>query len=621
MQVADWGAKELSVQLRSIMLDVFAKPFVDVRSHIEFLLASCQRGLGKVRVSLWVFERGRQRLCLRAVVDEADFDTSIPSVIERQNYPDYFNALAADFTIDANDALTDPRTAQLAADYLIPQRIKSLLDSPVRSLGSSIGVLCVEHQERRRWELAEQSFVAGVAAQISLALERDELSLANQSLVHRVLYDPLTELPNALYLDDYLKESLGDLMRGGDDVALLYADVEQFLLICNSLGQALAQDLLRSLAIRLRSIVGESGRVFRAGDDDFALVFRGQDGERLARHVAGQLLNAMKEPLRTQGREISCSLSLGIALRDAQAGDFNSESLLREGWTASRAARRTGAPKEFSRTMLVRVALEVELEQELRRALRESQFEPHFQPIMDLNIGQVYSFESLMRWRHPTRGVVTPVEFLAIAQRSGLMVQLGRALFEKTVQAFAAIQKRFPERHLSVHFNLSSPEFLRSNICEDIAETLKRFAVDPGHLVIEITESVAIDDLARAQDVIRGLHQMGIQVQLDDFGTGFSSLNYLRILAIDCIKMDQEFVHDIERNPRSVSLIRALVELSRDLGQQPIAEGVEWKEQLQKLVALGVRRYQGYLLSHPREAIDITREFIEAIEADAPKLG
>ena len=602
------------------MLRIATQRFDSLGSHLAFLLDECRAALGVNRVSLWVFERGGQRIRLQQQSDDGVIQYVSPTAIERASCPNYFAALRSDFCVDVTDARHDPRTSELYEDYLKPTGIVSMMDCAVRALGDQVGVLCVEHCATRTWHILEQSFVSGVANHVSLALERDELSQANASLVKRVLFDQLTQLPNFLHLEDALKQALGDLSRGGLGVGIVYADIEQFLLICNSLGQSLAQSLLVSLSARLRTIAGGDIFVARAGDDDFVLLLRAQNPLSAAKTLAFELLAAMRDPLSAEGREVVCSLSIGYTARDADAGDLNAESLLREGWTASRAARRSGVPRVFERGQLVRAALEVELEQELRKALREGQFEPHLQPIFSLETESIIGFEALMRWRHPSRGMITPVEFMGVAQRSGLIVQMGQQLLARTLTEFAKLNLAHPQSALTLYFNMSPPEFLRESLVEEITSELLRTGMEPHHLALEITETVMIEDMSKTQANMRALQRLGISVHLDELGTGYSSLNYLRVLPVDGIKLDYRFTNDIERNHRSAALVQCLVGLSKALNQEVIAEGVEWEGQLIQLHRLGVKLVQGYLFAYPTPIPEITPAWISAKEAHAREL-
>ena len=611
---------QLLLKLRSVMLHVATHRFDDLGSHLAFLMDQTRTALGVNRVSLWVFERGGQRIRLQQQSDDGLIQHCSATAIDRASCPNYFAALRSDFCVDVTDARHDPRTSELYEDYLKPTGIVSMMDCAVRALGDQVGVLCVEHCAPRAWHILETSFVSGVANHVSLALERDELSQANASLVKRVLFDQRTHLPNYLHLEDALKQALGDLSRGGLGIGIIYADIEQFLLICNSLGQSLAQSLLVSLSARLRKIAGGDIFVARAGDDDFVLLLRAESPLGAAKALAFELLAAMREPLSAEGRDVVCTLSIGYTARDAHAGDLNAESMLREGWTASRAARRSGVPRVFERGQLVRAALEVELEQELRKALREGQFEPHLQPIFSLAMETIIGFEALMRWRHPERGMITPVEFMGVAQRSGLIVQMGQQLLARTLTEFAKLNRAHPQSASTLYFNMSPPEFLRESLVEEITFELLRTGLQPHHLAIEITETVMIEDMPKTQANMRALQRLGMSVHLDDLGTGYSSLNYLRVLPVDGIKLDYSFINDIERNHRSAALVQCLVGLSKALNQDLIAEGVEWEGQLTQLNRLGVKLVQGYLFAYPTPIPEITPAWIAAKETHARKL-
>lgn len=602
------------------MLEITSHRFENLDAHLRFLLTRARGALAVNRIGLWLFERGGKRLRLKLGDHDAVLADTV-EVLEYDDFPHYFASLHSNFCLDAADARTDPRTKELYEPYLLPSGVRSMMDVPIRALGKQIGVLCIEHaSERRDWHMFEQSFASGVAAQISLALERDELAQANASIVKRVLFDQTTGLANFLQLEDVLNQALGELFRGGAGVALIYADVEQFILISNSLGQELAQALLVSLSERLREVAAGVRLLARATDSDFAFVLRSEQPLRDAAQFAEALMDQMQEPLDALGRRVQCSLSIGYSARCALDSELNSEAMLREAWTASRAARRSGEPRAFERSLLVRTALEVELEQELRKAIREGEFEPHLQPIFDLEKRRIIGFEALIRWRQPERGILTPIEFMGVAQRTGLMVPIGQQLLSVTLKQFAELLKRLDDPSLVLYFNMSAPEFLRENLLQELTYELYLQHLQPSNLALEITESVVIEDMQRAQATISALHDLGVNVHLDDLGTGYSSLNYLRVLPVDGIKIDYSFTHDIERNHRSAAMVKSLSSLSDTLQQDAVAEGVEFEGQLAQLWACGVRLIQGYLLARPTPVPQITPTWLAEVQAGANKL-
>ncbi len=603
----------LMQKLRAAMVQALSLRSDDYDALMQTTLELCRDALSANRVSLWMFERGQQRIALRKMASDGEIGET-PLAIERVGHERYFAALSQSFVIDAHDAQSDERTSQLTRDYLVPFDIHSMLDVPVRSVGHQLGVMCIESKRQRDWHPFEQSFSSGIAAHISLLMERDELTQANRAIVQRVLYDEKTQLPNFLYADDRLRQELGELERHQDlSVVLIHADIEQFLLICNSLGQAVAQDLLVNLAERLEKIC--SGRfVARSGDDDFVIIFRSITPEQDAQALCQTIIQEMNTPLRAAHREVLCALALGFAIRKPGDGAMSAEIVFREAWTASRAARRSGIPRPFERSILVQVALEVELEQALRAALNDESFEPHFQPIVHVPSGKITGFEALMRWRHEGR-ILLPVEFIGVAQRTGLIVPIGQSLVKRTIIEFARMQKANPGEAWHLHINLSPPEFLRDGLVSDVCELLTRYGIKPETVGLEITESVVIEDMRKAQRVIEQLQQFGIKVFLDDLGTGYSSLNYLRALPVDGVKLDYSFTNDIERNPRSFALIEALANLSEKLQQLTVAEGVEWESQLQALMKAGMRSFQGYLFAKATPASEITREWVAELES------
>jgi diguanylate cyclase len=613
-------SKASVLALQQAMRKVYATRYTTLDAHLDFLLSIASETLGAVRAGVWRFERGCQRLRLDRFVDREPLP-SPPNILERSASPLYFDALKTEFVVDATDAVADPRTCELAPSYLQPLGIVSLLDAPLRALGSHIGVLCVEWRGKQRtFNSAELAFVNAIATQISFAMERDELNQANADLVQRVLYDRVTDLPNAIFLQDHLNQALNELYRGGAGVAIVYADLDHFMQLCNSLGRPLADALLHALAKRIQQIVGDSQVVARAGDDDFAVTICSAAPLEAALELAEKIQAAMFEPLHALERRVHCSLSIGIAARAQGDTDFNAESLIREGWMASRSARASAGIQVFERRLLAQATLEVELEQELRTALANQEFEPHLQPIFDLQSQSIVGFEALMRWRSPARGILTPIEFIQVAQRTGLIIPIGMLLLRQTLKAFNALITRLQRTDLSISFNLSPSEFLQPNLVKTTARLMEEFGIPSGSLSFEITEQVIITDLAQAKLVVEKLHAIGISVALDDFGTGFSALNYLRVLSVDTIKIDRSFVDDLERNSRSMMMMRSLSQLAQNFKINAIAEGVEWLEQLAAVESHAIGQVQGYLIARPIAMDEIDAAWLEAVETRAQKL-
>jgi diguanylate cyclase len=601
-------------RMQSAMRKVYAIRYVSLEQHLDMLLHTAAETLNASRASIWRFERGLQRLRLDRFHEQRRA-TPPPSILERSVFPKYFDALKTAFVIDASDAIRDPRTCELADSYLRPLGVISLLDTPLRAFGAHIGVLCLEFMDdARKFEVSEQAFANAIATQISFAMERDELNQANANLVQRVLYDSVTHLPNAIFLRDQLDQALGEMFRGGEGIALLYADLDHFMQLCNSLGQQLANALLHALALRLQDLLPSGATVARAGDDDFAIILRSDNPIPDALALAKQIKQQMREPLSALGRLVHCSLSVGITARAQGDTAFDPESMLREGWIASRSARSGDGISCFERKQLAQATLSVELEQELRQALTNQEFEPHFQPIFDFRLRKIVGFEALMRWRNPQRGVLTPIEFIQVAQRTGLMIPIGMQLLRRTLADFSAFRQALGRAEISLSFNLTPSEFLQPELINNTSSLLNEFQIPAGVLSFEITEQVIISDLALAKNTLEQLHTIGVGVALDDFGTGYSALNYLRVLSVDSIKIDRSFVDDLDRNPRSALMMRSIGQLARNFTVNAIAEGVEWQEQFNLVTALQIDQAQGYLIARPTPASAITRAWLSDLE-------
>jgi diguanylate cyclase (GGDEF)-like protein/PAS domain S-box-containing protein len=413
---------------------------------------------------------------------------------------------------------------------------------------------------------------------------------AEHRIAHMARHDALTGLGNRLVLT----EQLSEVLAMGREAALVYIDLDRFKAVNDTLGHSTGDQLLRAVCERMRGALSERDCFVRFGGDEFAVVQvaggQPEAAERLARKLAG----LAAEPFFVEGREIHIGASIGIALAPSQGAD--PETLMRNADLALYRAKEQGrgtwrvfAP-EMDDVTRARRALELDL----RTALAEGQFELHFQPQLDLASGGIDAFEALLRWRHPSRGLVAPGEFIALAEEIGLIVPIGEWALRQACRAAA----RWPHRQ-RVAVNVSPYQFRGRRLPAQVVRALADAALPASRLEIEITESVLLQDDENTVAVLRELRELGVQIALDDFGTGFSSLSHLRLFPIDRIKVDRSFVRDLSERPDSLAIVRAIVQLGRDLGLATTAEGVETDNQLALVRELGCGAAQGYLISRP----------------------
>jgi diguanylate cyclase (GGDEF)-like protein len=457
------------------------------------------------------------------------------------------------------------------------------------------GVLGAHSNRTRRFSADDNHFLAAVAHVLAVAVERHHDEEVNR---HAALHDPLTGLANRTLALERLSKAMSRRRRDGTDVAVLIIDLDRFKLINDSLGHGTGDELLVALAPRLRSVVRANETIGRFGGDEFVVVCEGPSGARDVLGVADRLSAAISRPVELQGGEHFITASIGIALttRSTETG----ESLLRDADAAMYRAKQQGPGRSelFDDAMRVLVSDRLRTESDLRRALERDQMKVYYQPIIDARTGQPRGAEALVRWDHPERGLVPPGEFIPIAEETGLIHDLGRFVLETASAQCAEWQRRF-DMPLEISVNVSGRQIANPQFPAEAAAIAERSGLRPGTLMIEVTESVLIEEAESPVTVLNKLRKHGLRLVLDDFGTGYSSLSYLKHFPIDGVKIDRSFVAGLFDSPMDTAIVRAVVDMSRAGDITVVAEGVETEEQQDHLVALGCERLQGFLFSRP----------------------
>jgi diguanylate cyclase (GGDEF)-like protein/PAS domain S-box-containing protein len=419
-------------------------------------------------------------------------------------------------------------------------------------------------------------------------------------------HDPLTALPNRLLLQDRLDRALSQAERSQSSVALLFLDLDRFKLVNDSLGHALGDQLLQHVALRLHQKLRDTDTLSRQGSDEFMIVLP-DTGVEGAGHVARNLLECLdRQPMQIADHSLSVTASIGISLYPDHGQDR--DSLLKQAGAALRYAQSSGGNscRFFTASMTVNTLERLQLETDLRHALERHQLLLHYQPQIDLGIDRIVGAEALLRWQHPERGLVSPGQFIPIAEDSGLIVPIGEWVMRETCrQAYAWQQAGLPA--ITVAVNLSALQFQRADLLDTVSQALTGSGLAPKWLELELTESILIQDTDNALRTVRQLRAMGLRLSIDDFGTGYSSLSYLQKLAVHTLKIDQSFVRGLASDADSAAIVRAVVQLAHSLKLNTIAEGVETDFQLAFLRNQGCDQVQGYYFSRPLPAIEFAQ--------------
>lgn len=450
-------------------------------------------------------------------------------------------------------------------------------------------------------------YLIGVSEDIS---ERKRAEAQIARLAH---YDPLTDLPNRVLFHKSLREALSRSARQGETVAVHCIDLDRFKVVNDSLGHPAGDALLRAAAGRLRACVREGDTVARLGGDEFAIVQCGVAQAADAGRLAARIVEAMAQPFEIQGQQVVAGASVGVALSPDDG--LEPDELLQKADMALYRVKSDGrgAFHFFERAMDDRLQARRMLELDLRGALGAGEFTLDYQPLYSLTEDRVTGCEALVRWRHPERGLVSPAEFVPLAEEIGLIGALGDWVLREACRE----ANSWPEG-VRLAVNLSPVQFRGRRLVESVVSCLAASGLDPRRLELEITESVLLQDSAANLAVLHDLKSLGVRISMDDFGTGYSSLSYLRSFPFDKIKIDQTFVRDITHDADALAIIKAVTDLGASLGIVTTAEGVESLEQLEQLRQQGCQEIQGYVISRPvpaRELPALWRSYGTGVEA------
>ncbi len=423
---------------------------------------------------------------------------------------------------------------------------------------------------------------------------------AERRIAYMAHHDALTDLPNRLRFHERVATALKRVARG-ETVAILCLDLDRFKSVNDTLGHPVGDVLLRQVTDRLRKSIRESDTVARLGGDEFAIVQTEAQQPHAATALARRLIEVLSEPYMIDGFEVVIGASVGLAIAPADGTD--ADQLLKNGDLALYRAKSDGRGtyRFFEPDMDARMQARSALEFDLRRALAQNEFEVFYQPVINVKQNEVASFEALLRWHHPQRGMVSPEDFIPLAEEIGLIVPIGEWVMQRACRDAAT----WPA-HISVSVNLSPVQFRGKKILEMVMTALAIAKLPANRLVLEITEGVLLVETEPTLALLYQLRSLGVRVALDDFGTGYSSLSYLRSFPFDKVKVDSSFVRDITADDSSVAIIRAVIGLSASLGMATTAEGVETPEQLDRIRSEGCTEVQGFLFSAPRPVADVT---------------
>lgn len=491
---------------------------------------------------------------------------------------------------------------------------------PLSYKDKTVGALIVSRSRSRRdFSESEVNLFFTIVRQLCGMLDRLEMA---QALHHQAFHDSLTLLPNRRKFEADLQQSLAqaDAVEAEEALAVMFLDLDGFKTVNDTLGHSVGDELLKHVARRLSGRIKTQDVFARMGGDEFALLLVSIRKTADAIAVAERLREALVTPFNIDGVRLKIDTSIGLSFfpRDGLSGS----ELLRHADIAMYQAKKDGkgAIRCFDPTLATSSQNRARLELELSYAITNNEFRLHYQPQVSTTDGRVIGVEALVRWQHPTRGLLSPFFFIPVAEETGLIKEIGNWVLNEGVAQLAA-WKGTPLADLRMSVNISAPQFLQSNFADRVLDTLERHDANPEKLELEVTESVVMNDIEVVVKRLETLREKGIRIAIDDFGTGYSSLSYLQDLPLDVLKIDRAFVIRLQEEDGQHSLVNTIMLLAQGLGLETIAEGVETDEQLDKIIALGCDLIQGYCYARPVD-IDELADVIDTINTrQTPQAG
>ena len=550
-------------------------------------------------------------------------DDALPKISVRiQPYRGCSDAQFCSDRADASGAHTSPEdlasieAAGALAWAIIPlgeRRISASADRIGETPTSERLALYLLSSAPRAWTDAERQALVALAETARAELElRRELAIsddAREDLRAHAMRDGLTALPTRALFLDRLAHAVERAKRHPDfRFAVLSLDLDRFKAVNNSLGTEAGDAVLIEVARRLGTCVRGEDMVARSSGDEFAILLESISDDSDGGRVAERVFRALATPVVTSQGEVFTSASIGIVL--SSSGLDAPPTLLQHAGIAMSRAKAAGRARYemYDPAMQERATRRLRMETDLRRAIARNEFELYYQPLISLGSGQITELEALLRWRHPERGMIPPLDFIPLAEETGLIVPIGNWVLEEACRQMREWHQRFPAQNgspqLSVSVNVSVKQFAQPHFVCQVAQVIAKNELDPRCLKLEITESFAIENPELTRRILEELRATGVGIYLDDFGTGYSSLAYLHQLPLDAIKIDRSFVMGMDEGTTQLQLVHTVRSLARSIGVLAVAEGVETKEQLAALRALGCESAQGYYFSRPVSATD-----------------
>jgi len=574
----------------------------DIVEAAKILNKSAAVVLNVTHSSVWLLDEKNESMMVIDHYDCLNQSHSDNFSLTIKDHPIFFQALQSDRSIAISDVMNDKRTADIT-EYTTQYGIVSQLNNPIRIAGQLRGLISFgQTKEARDWYTDEIRFGGEIAELFIQIITNSERIQSENKIRMLAFYDPLTDLANRRFLQETLNRVFEASKRQNMFGSLLYLDLDNFKTLNDSLGHLIGDELLIQIAKRIKEALRKEDMAARLGGDEFVILLSGQHRNKTramkqALNVAKKIQSEINKPYRLQGFEHIITSSIGITLFPEENSTVT--DILKQADTAMYRAKEEGRNtitfynEEFQKAADNRLLLE----KQLRQAITHNEFEMYYQPQMD-TFGMLAGTEALIRWNHPTRGLVSPLEFIPITEETGLILKLGDWIIKEACE----FSKEYNLDLVAI--NISPRQFRQPHFVKRVKDIIKSTGVNSNHLMFEVTEGVVIDNIDDTIKKMNDLKALGIRFSIDDFGTGYSSLAYLKQLPLDQLKINDKFVRDITLNSSDAIIVETIILMARHLGLNVVAEGVETEEQLAFLSEKDCQMFQGYLFNRPLNKTD-----------------
>ncbi len=482
--------------------------------------------------------------------------------------------------------------------------------TPIMHGDKVLGVVNVHLKDNAKPDSKEQEFLGAVSNTLARLILYKQ---TEAQLLFHAYHDALTKLPNRTYITDLLAEHVQKRAQSEDpasnEFGLLLVDLDRFNMINESLGHDVGDQLLQELAERLTGLLGEGDVIARLGGDEFAILTPTGDDISQVTELAKRILNVIRQPFTLAGQELFTTLSIGIAL--SSIGYERPEDVIRDADTALHRAKLSGKARYvvFDQEMHQKALKLMQLVTNLRLAIAREEFILHYQPIIDVKAGSTMGFEALVRWIHPVEGMISPGEFIPVAEETSLIIPIGQWVLREACKDMKALYAENGQDNCGmISVNISGKQFSHEDLFNDVSNTLEVVGLEPHCLKLEITETVVMENAKSAVEMLEKLKSLNVQLSIDDFGTGYSSLSYLHRFPVDMLKVDRSFVSSMNDSAENLEIVRTIISLAHDMGLKVIAEGVETAEQLRIIIEMGCEYVQGFYFSKPLPLEEVKKQ-------------